>query len=189
MGSMARDRSKLPHVSISPAPDGETVADPERDGGLEGVGREVDLLDEVRSRPVVAPVHRGAVRGVETQAHGPALGGFVVDVHVQRGGHFVVRILRERALVAVFHRGERRGRHVGKDTRRTDGDVEFRLLECRGRRVEVDRLRTEFHRRADVGHAGLTGREVVYLVTFGECARGGCDGGEQEKCFFHNLLV
>ena len=97
--------------------DRKTVADFVRNGGLEGEGREVDLLHEVRSRPVVAPVHRGTVGGVETQSDGQPLGGFVVEIDVDRGRELIVGFLGRAALVTVFQRRQRTIADIGENAR------------------------------------------------------------------------
>ena len=97
--------------------DRKTVADLVRNGGLESEGREVDLLHEVRSRPVVAPVHRGAVGGVETQSDGQPLGGFVVEIDVDRGRELIVGFLGCAALVTVFQRRQRTIADIGENAR------------------------------------------------------------------------
>ena len=166
--------------------DRQPVADLERNGRLEGVGREVDILNQVCSRPVAAPVHRRTVRRVEAQTHRPAFRRLVVDVHVQRRRHLVVGVFLQVAFIAVGGRRERRGRNRRKNARGAERDIEFRLLECGSGRVEVDGFGPQFHRGSDVGHSGLTGRKVVHLIPFGECPGGHACGCQCKENFFHN---
>ena len=100
----------------------------ERDGRLEIVGLEVDRLDELRPRPVVAPVHRGAERRVESQADRHPVQRLVVEIGVERGCDLVVR--REvpgLGLARVVGQGGISGFRVY--SRDADRKVELRALE------------------------------------------------------------
>ena len=138
-------------------------------------------------RPVVAPVHRRAVGREEAHADRKPFDGFVVEVDVQRGGEFVVRLLDGPRRVVVVQVGQRTIAHVGGDARGADRDIELRLLERCGRRVEEDRLRVELHGRTHVSHGGLSGRHVVDLVAFGQGGSGDGDGCRQKENSFHTL--
>ena len=62
------------------------------DRRLQCIGLQVDALDQMCSDPVVAPVHRRAVRGIKSQADGQIFGGFVVEIGVERRRNLVVRV-------------------------------------------------------------------------------------------------
>ena len=162
----------------------DVLADAEADGRLEVVGREVDGLHQMGTRPVVAPVHRGAKGGVEGQTHRHPVERLVVDVGVEGRRDFVVRgeVALGRGARVVGQRG------VGGlrgDARDADRDVEFRLLEGSGGRVEPHGLGVELHGRTDVSHTVLLRGEVVYLVSFGRGRERCRRGGQKEEDFFH----
>ena len=126
---------------------------------------QVDALDQMCSDPVVAPVHRRAVRGIKSQADGQIFGGFVVEIGVERRRNLVVRVgldLRIAPVVVV-----RQVRCIGFDARDADREGESGGLEGGSRRVEVDRLGIEFHTCSHVSHSQLFCTQGIDLVAFG----------------------
>ena len=108
--------------------DGEVFADFERHRRLEIVGLEVDGLHELRSGPIVAPVHRRTEGGVESQADRHPVQRLVVEIGVERGCDLVVR--REvpgLGLARVVGQGGISGFRVY--SRDADRKVELRALE------------------------------------------------------------
>lgn len=170
------------------AADGEVFAEFERDGRLDIVGLEVDRLDELRPRPVVAPVHRGAERRIESQADRHPVEGFVVEIGVERGRYAVVRgVVLRLGLARIV--GERCIGGLRSDAGDADRDVESGVLKRGGGGVEPDRLGVKLHGRTHVSHTVLLRREVVHLISFGVCSRSDGSGGQKKEKFFHNVLV
>ena len=193
-GTSRRDgKHRTRQIEITPRDhqtrtDRHPVAELERHGRLHGIGRQIDLLHQIRTGTVVAPVHRRAVGREETQADGPAVGRFVVEIGVDRRRHLVVGLpLGTVARIeTVLHRGRRGIGTIGKDSRSADRQVEFRILERRGSGVEEDGFRIEFHGRADMAHTRLAGREVVYLIALGPKTGRRDDGHEKRQKSFHS---
>ena len=160
------------------AADGEVLAEFERDGRLDVVCLEIDRLHELRSRPVVAPVHRGAERRVEGQTDRHPVEGFVVEVGVKRSGYAVVRgVVLRFGLARIV--GERRIGSLRSDTRDADRNVELGVLKRSGGGVEPDRFGVEFHGCTHMAHTVLLRGEVVHLISFGVCSGGGGSGGQK----------
>ena len=119
---MERDRSNVPQVIRHADTYREFIPEFVGDRRLQCIGLQVDALDQMCSDPVVAPVHRRAVRGIKSQADGQIFGGFVVEIGVERRRNLVVRVgldLRIAPVVVV-----RQVRCIGFDARDADREGE-----------------------------------------------------------------